>query len=665
MIQSNVISANIGLVESAGINVVSSGGKILDNQVVNNRHDPSTPDGQGGGIALNSNSSTQVSGNLISGNVARCDAGGIGIYTGSNPLVTNNTITYNKAIGASPCGVGGGVKFFPNTLGMFYGNTVAHNEANVAGAGVMIERNSSPLIDRNLIMENTATSSGGGILLQTGSQPTITNNFIIKNVVLKPGQAGPGDGIYSYNQGSGIINNTLVGTGTGEGIHILAALAGLQIYNNIITGFDTGIARTGQGTLGSIDYNDFWQNSKDYSANNVVGAHLVFGDPRFANPGQDDYRLTATSAAIDKGTATGAPKVDFYGTARPQHAAVDIGAHEFAGSLTPQVGSVTVSASPTSIEADGASHSTVTAVVKDSGDQPIAGVQVTFTTSLGIIDSLATTNGSGEATATLTAGTVAGMAQIQATAGGISGGTQVDLVAVTHVSGNSVDQFEGNSGGTPFTFVLTRTGNISQSLLVSYTTGGSGSHPADGADFVGGVLPNGHVTFPPDASQQAITLTVQGDTIVEPDETFAVTLLWGQAGSGHSTVLTGTIRNDDHSDLVISKAPSTEIANAGDLITYTYRITNTGSVTITDVTAQDDKLGPVTLDHTTLAPNAVAIGNLIYTVRASDEPGPLVNQVTVAGTQPEGARIQVQTSASVVIRVVDRTPHVYLPRIER
>jgi hypothetical protein len=48
----------------------------------------------------------------------------------------------------------------------------------------------------------------------------------------------------------------------------------------------------------------------------------------FVDAANGDYQLQSGSPAIDAGSATGAPATDFAGTARPQGAAVDIGAFE-------------------------------------------------------------------------------------------------------------------------------------------------------------------------------------------------------------------------------------------------------------------------------------------------------------------------------------------------
>lgn len=61
--------------------------------------------------------------------------------------------------------------------------------------------------------------------------------------------------------------------------------------------------------------------------------HGVLGDPQFINPGNADFHLRSNSPAIDAGVDVGVSE-DFDGNVRPQGAAPDIGAFEFAGRKT-------------------------------------------------------------------------------------------------------------------------------------------------------------------------------------------------------------------------------------------------------------------------------------------------------------------------------------------
>ena len=112
----------------------------------------------------------------------------------------------------------------------------------------------------------------------------------------------------------------------------------------------------------------------------------------------------------------------------------------------------------------------------------------------------------------------------------------------------SADKVEGQSGSTAFTFTVTRGGNTSIATSASWAVTGSGANPAAGSDFAGAVLPSGTVSFAAGETSKTITVNVAGDTVVEPDEGFTVTLSNPAASTTIGTATaSGTIRNDDTS----------------------------------------------------------------------------------------------------------------------
>lgn len=119
------------------------------------------------------------------------------------------------------------------------------------------------------------------------------------------------------------------------------------------------------------------------------------------------------------------------------------------------------------------------------------------------------------------------------------------------ITASTPTQAEGDTGSTAYTFVVTRTGLISASGSVTWTVGGSGVNPANAADFVGGRLPTGTLRFAAGVSSQTITVYVVGDTTVEANENFAVTLSRPASG-GFITApsVISTITNDDASATV-------------------------------------------------------------------------------------------------------------------
>lgn len=78
---------------------------------------------------------------------------------------------------------------------------------------------------------------------------------------------------------------------------------------------------------------------------------------------------------------------------------------------------------------------------------------------------------------------------------------------------------EGDSGSALFTFTVIRSGDLSLASKADFAVSG-----ADAADFVGGVLSTGSVSFAAIKATAVITTAVAGDTTVELDETFSVQL---------------------------------------------------------------------------------------------------------------------------------------------
>src|SRR5262249_10931981 len=124
------------------------------------------------------------------------------------------------------------------------------------------------------------------------------------------------------------------------------------------------------------------------------------------------------------------------------------------------------------------------------------------------------------------------------------------------IAATNASLFEGTSGATPYTFTVTRSGNTTGTTTVNYAVTGSTLplvfetlSPADPSDFVGGSLPSGTVTFNPGVTTQTITINVNGDSTIEPDEGFTVTLSGANPGTTQITTASaiGAIFNDDGS----------------------------------------------------------------------------------------------------------------------
>ena len=99
---------------------------------------------------------------------------------------------------------------------------------------------------------------------------------------------------------------------------------------------------------------------------------------------------------------------------------------------------------------------------------------------------------------------------------------------------------ESNSGATSLTFVVTLSKASSDPVTVSYATG-NGTATA-GVDYT---ATSGTVTFAPGVLSQQIRVSVAGDTVVEPNETFTLTLSNPGGATLADGTAVGTITNDD------------------------------------------------------------------------------------------------------------------------
>jgi Ca2+-binding RTX toxin-like protein len=132
------------------------------------------------------------------------------------------------------------------------------------------------------------------------------------------------------------------------------------------------------------------------------------------------------------------------------------------------------------------------------------------------------------------------------------------------ITGLAAERLEGAAGLTPFTFTLTRDGDTSVAHTVSYAAAGSGLAPASAADFDGSVLPAGSITFAVGETSKLLTLNIRGDRVVEPDETFTVTLSTAVAGLAVGTAAaTGIILVDDFVPIIGTPGPDTLNGSAG------------------------------------------------------------------------------------------------------
>ena len=179
-------------------------------------------------------------------------------------------------------------------------------------------------------------------------------------------------------------------------------------------------------------------------------------------------------------------------------------------------------------------------------------------------------------------------------AGGTIQNDDVPPPALTIAALNAVKP-EGNSGSTAFTFTVTRSGDLNAASSVAFAVTGSGANAANASDF-GGTLPNGTVSFAANEVSKTVSFNVAGDTTVEPNEDFTVTLSNAINGVITTGSAGGTIQNDDVpltiSSLALSSDPGTDNNYVtGDLVQVS--VTFTGKVQVTGIPQLSLNIGGV------------------------------------------------------------------------
>ncbi|NBB23495.1 hypothetical protein GVN20_29420, partial [Runella sp. CRIBMP] len=135
----------------------------------------------------------------------------------------------------------------------------------------------------------------------------------------------------------------------------------------------------------------------------------------------------------------------------------------------------------------------------------------------------------------------------------------------TQFSVSSPTVAEGNAATTSLIFVITRTNNANAASVDYAITGGTAS---SGTDYV--ALASGTANFTAGgALTQNVTVTVNGDLMVEDNETVILTLSNPVGGGISGATGTGSITNDDAATLTLSGGTAKNEGSAG-TTSYTF-----------------------------------------------------------------------------------------------
>jgi len=216
-----------------------------------------------------------------------------------------------------------------------------------------------------------------------GSLASPTNTTITNNLFLRTGLAIEVNGQQQHTHTASINNNTIVDS-SWDGMDLVAfgdSTLIVSVYNNIITGTSNGWGGYGiyryEASNGVVnltnDYNLLFDNESGNYSGVTAGPHVLAVDPQFMDPGTDNYRLQASSPAIDSGVNSppgglGAER-DLDGSARVQDGdgngttLCDRGAYE--------KGSIVLTIPLTATEGDGILENEGTVTISDTLDSAL------------------------------------------------------------------------------------------------------------------------------------------------------------------------------------------------------------------------------------------------------------------------------------------------------
>ncbi|MGZ5075404.1 MAG: DUF7402 domain-containing protein [Methylobacter sp.] len=247
--------------------------------------------------------------------------------------------------------------------GKIFGNTVY----DMARVGIYVDgwdSNTTNIeIYNNTVSNSKAADSGAsedGIRIGAEEGGTASNIKVYNNILYNIAQSGIivsnwTDGIGGepkFNTVS-IYNNTIYNPGvkTGGGINVQGSQnSGIVIRNNIISQARSFNIQASSGT--TISNNQF-------DGGSTAGSSAITGNPLFVAVANNDFHLQSGSPAINTGTTSGAPTIDFDLKARPQGGQVDIGAFEY-GSATPSTADTTAPSAPANLAATASTSSQAT-----------------------------------------------------------------------------------------------------------------------------------------------------------------------------------------------------------------------------------------------------------------------------------------------------------------
>ena len=541
-----------GLTITDGAATNQSGGAILsaENLTIIDSEITGSTAGSGGGILASAGNITLTNVGISSCH-ATADAGGLDILTATSATLNGVRITNDTAATF----VGGIYIFGVGTL-VIDDTTVSGNVAPAYGGMVIsfCSDDAPAVIRRTTVSGNTASSGNwGGILIE---ETTAT----LENVTISGNSATDGAGIYLSSSLVAINHSTLTGnTASGDGGNIYSLDSTTTISNSIVANGAANASPDIAENGGTVTANySLIEVAPGFllGANNITGVDPILGALQNNGGPTQTHRPATGSPVVDAGDPSfvAPPSTDQRGSTRVINNRIDIGALEVQNALS--LSSATYSA--------GENGGTLTVTVGRAGSTGALSIQYAtsngtasagsdYTAASGTLNWIDGDTASKTFDVTITndavyEGNETFNITLSSPTGEVSVGTSAAVATITDnetqptISIGNVTANEGNSGTTNFTFAVTLSGASASTIMASYATA-NGSALA-GSDYT---TAGGTVTFNPLVTSQNVVVAVTGETTVENDETFTVTLSSPSNATIANGTGTGTITNDDAS----------------------------------------------------------------------------------------------------------------------
>ncbi|WP_165982899.1 right-handed parallel beta-helix repeat-containing protein [Dankookia rubra] len=284
---------------------------------------------------------------------------GIGSWYSSYVVVRDNKVQDGRTTGTQECLSVNGTSYFEishnvvwNTQvwpekcegidvknGSKYGVISKNIVHDLPLEGIYVDAYQEGVTEYIEIHGNLIYNTSMGIALTSEVSATLKNIKIYNNIIRNTFYMGIGFPAWGPTTGAisniQIFNNTIDNRNakyetnpTGFFLQF-PRIFSLTIRNNII--LTSGAAFVIDGAIIKdfiVDYN-LIVAAKFCEGGNINDVRNIYSDPLFIDADQGNYRLSAQSPAIDKGSKLVKLYLDFYETPRPQGGSIDIGAVEY------------------------------------------------------------------------------------------------------------------------------------------------------------------------------------------------------------------------------------------------------------------------------------------------------------------------------------------------